>query len=175
MLAPLGLALAPDKTRVVHIDDGFDFLGFHIRRMRKRGTKNLRFVYTVPSRKAQATARERIRWHTRRSTLHEDLDVVLRRINRFLQGWANYFRHGVSKAVFSQLDFHAWRRIGAWIRRKHGRMSWRQVRRQFCDRGWRFAHNGVSFRGAASVAVTRYRYRGARIPTPWTTIQPATG
>ena len=143
--------------------------------MRKRGTKNLRFVYTVPSRKAQATARERIRWHTRRSTLHEDLDVVLRRINRFLQGWANYFRHGVSKAVFSQLDFHAWRRIGAWIRRKHGRMSWRQVRRQFCDRGWRFAHNGVSFRGAASVAVTRYRYRGARIPTPWTTIQPATG
>lgn len=175
VLAPLGLALAPDKTRVVHIDDGFDFLGFHIRRMKKRGTENLHFVYTVPSRKAKATARERIRWHTRRSTLHADLDVVLRRINRFLQGWANYFRHGVSKAVFSQLDLHAWRRIGAWIRRKHGRMSWRQVRRQFCDRGWRFAYNGVSFRGAASVAVTRYRYRGARIPTPWTTIQPATG
>lgn len=175
VLAPLGLALAPDKTRVVHIDDGFDFLGFTIRRMRKRGTKDLHFVYTVPSRKAQAAARERIRWHTRRSTLHEDLDAMLRRVNRFLQGWANYFRHGVSKAVFSQLDFHAWRRIGAWVRRKHGRMSWRQVRRQFCDRGWRFAYNGVVFRGAASVAVTRYRYRGARIPTPWTTIQQATG
>ena len=39
MLAPLGLRLAPEKTRVVHIDEGFDFLGFTIRRMRKRGTQ----------------------------------------------------------------------------------------------------------------------------------------
>jgi RNA-directed DNA polymerase len=175
VLAPLGLALAPEKTRVVGIDEGFDFLGFHIRRMRKRGTKNLYFVYTVPSRKAKASARERIRWHTRRSTLHEDLDVVLRRVNRFSQGWANYFRHGVSKAVFSQLDYHAWRRIGTWIRRKHGRMSWREVRHRYCDVGWRYAHNGVIFRGASSVAVTRYRYRGTRIPTPWTVTRPATG
>lgn len=55
------------------------------------------------------------------------------------------------------------------------RISWRQVRRQFCDQGWCFAHNGVVFRGASSVAVTRYRYRGTRIATLWTTIQPAAG
>jgi RNA-directed DNA polymerase len=65
VLAPLGLVLAPDKTQVVSIDEGFDFLGFHIRRMRKRGTRNLRFVYTVPSERAKASIRERIRWHTR--------------------------------------------------------------------------------------------------------------
>jgi RNA-directed DNA polymerase len=175
VLAPLGSALAPEKTRVVGIDEGFDFLGFHIRRMRKRGTRNLRFVYTVPSERAKASIRTRTRWHTRRSTLHEDLDQLLRRVNRALQGWANYFRYGVSKAVFSQVDYHAWRRIGAWIRRKHGRISWREVRRRYCDQGWRYAHNGVHFRGAASVTVTRYRYRGTRIPTPWTTTQPATG
>lgn len=175
VLAPLGLVLAPDKTRVVGIDDGFDLLGFHIRRMRKRGTRNLRFVYTVPSEKAKASIRARTRWHTRRSTLHEDLDQLLCRVNRSLQGWANYFRHGVSKEVFSQVDYHAWRRIGTWIRRKHGRISWREVRRRFCDTGWRYAHNGVAFRGAASVAVTRYRYRGTRIPTPWTITEPATG
>jgi hypothetical protein len=45
------LHLARDKTRVVHIDEGFDFLGFHIRRMHKRGTHK-RYVYTIPSRKA---------------------------------------------------------------------------------------------------------------------------
>ena len=45
MLAPLGLRLSPDKTHVVHMDEGFDFLGFRIRRMRKRGT-NKWFVYT---------------------------------------------------------------------------------------------------------------------------------
>jgi RNA-directed DNA polymerase len=171
VLAPLGLRLAPDKTRVVHIDEGFDFLGFHIRRMRKRGTGK-RYVYTVPSRKAVAAVTAKVRARTARSTLHQDLDQLLTGLNRSLQGWANYFRHGVSKAVFSKVDYHAWRRIGTWIRRKHGRLSWREVRRRFCDRGWRFASNGVCFRGAASIAVTRYRYRGTRIPTPWT-ITPA--
>lgn len=173
VLAPMGLTLAPEKTRVVHIDEGFDFLGFHIRRMRKRGT-NRQYVYTVPSRKAKAAARERLRRITHRSTLHLDFDVLLRQLNRSLQGWANYFRHGVSKAVFAQLDSHAWRRIRSWLRRKHGRMSGRELRRRFCDVGWRFAHNGVAFRGASSVTVTRYRYRGTRIPTPWT-LTPATG
>ena len=46
MLAPVGLHLAPDKTRVVHIDEGFDFLGFRIRRMHKRGTRK-RYVYPL--------------------------------------------------------------------------------------------------------------------------------
>ncbi|WP_373297548.1 reverse transcriptase/maturase family protein [Streptomyces nojiriensis] len=48
VLAPLGLRLAPEKTQVVHIDEGFDFLGFHIRRQRKRGTQK-HYVYTKPS------------------------------------------------------------------------------------------------------------------------------
>ena len=51
VLAPTGLRLAEEKTRVVHIDEGFDFLSFTIRRMRKRGTSK-QYVYTFPSRKA---------------------------------------------------------------------------------------------------------------------------
>jgi RNA-directed DNA polymerase len=167
VIAGLGLRLAPDKTRVVHIDEGFVFLGWHIRRMRKRGTSKS-YVYTIPSRKAVQAIRDRIKWRTSRSTLHQDLDQLLLGINRSLQGWANYFRHGVSSRVFSTVDYHAWQRIGAWIRRKHGRISWREVRRRFCDQGWRPAHNGIHFRGATSVAIVRYRYRGARIPNPWT-------
>jgi RNA-directed DNA polymerase len=46
-------------------------------------------------------------------------------------------------------------------------LSMKELRRRFCDQGWRFAHNGVVFTGASSVAVTRYRYRGSTIPTPW--------
>ena len=45
--------------------------------------------------------------------------------------------------------------------------------RRFCDKGWRFAYNGAVFTGASSVAVTRYRYRGNKIATPWTP-KPAT-
>ena len=51
VLAPMGLRLSPEKTRVVHLDDGFDFLGFNIRRMRKRGSQK-RYVYTRPSTRA---------------------------------------------------------------------------------------------------------------------------
>ena len=92
-------------------------------------------------------------------------------LNRSLAGWANYFRHGVSKAVFSTIDSHAWLRLMRWTRAKHkgrNRLGMKQFRRRFCDQGWRIAHNGVAFTGASSVPVTRYRYRGSTIPTPWT-------
>ena len=167
ILTPVGLRLAPEKTRVVHIDEGFDFLGFHIRRMRKRGT-NRHHVYTTPSRKSIQKVRDRVRDKTCRSTLNTDLDELIVSLNRSLRGWANYFRHGVSKATFDTVDNHAWLRLVGWIRRKHRNINRKQLRRRFCNRGWRIAHNGVEFTGASSVAVTRYRYRGANIPTPWT-------
>lgn len=170
VLAPLGLRLAPEKTQVVHIDEGFTFLGFDIRRMRKRGTSKYH-VYTTPSKKAIASIKDKVKTKTRRSTRHMSLDQVIRSLNRSLAGWANYFRHGVSKDVFSTIDQFTWGRLMRWTRAKHaGRtgLSMKELRRRFCDTGWRFAHNGVVFTGASSVAVTRYRYRGANIPTPWT-------
>jgi RNA-directed DNA polymerase len=170
VLAPLGLRLALEKTRTVHIDEGFDFLGFHIRRMRKRGT-NKRYVYTTPSKKAIQKVKDKVKVKTYRSTRHQDLETLIRSLNRSLRGWANYFRYGVSKAVFSAVDYHAWGRLMRWIRAKYAgrhRLGMAQLRRRFCDKGWRFAHNGVAFTGAASVPVTRYRYRGSKIPTPWT-------
>ena len=111
------------------------------------------------------------RTRTYRSTRHQDLDELIRSLNRSLAGWANYFRHGVSKAVFSAIDSFTWLRLMRWIRRKYEgkhRLGMKELRRRFCDKGWRFAHNGVAFTGASSVTVTRYRYRGSSIPTLWT-------
>lgn len=168
VLAPLGLRLAPEKTQVVHIDEGFTFLGFDIRRQRKRGTRK-HYVYTKPSKKAIQAIKDKVKDRTRRSTRYQDLDGLLVSLNRMLKGWANYFRHGVSKDVFSAIDDHAWHRIVGWIFRKHSRLSWRELRRRFCRPGsWRLIDNGVMFTGASSVPVTRYRYRGSKIPTPWT-------
>jgi RNA-directed DNA polymerase len=56
-----------------------------------------------------------------------------------------------------------------WIRAKYAgkhRLGMTELRRRFCDQGWRFACNGVVLTGASSVKVTRYR--GSKIPTPWT-------
>jgi RNA-directed DNA polymerase len=176
VLAPLGLRLAEEKTRVVHIDEGFDFLGFTIRRMRKRGTQK-HYVYTVPSKKAIQAVKDKVSAKTYRSTRHQSPEALIQGINRALTGWANYFRHGVSAAVFSALDHHAWQRIMRWLRHKYknGRsgIGMPELRRRFCVPGsWRFACNGVVFTGASSVPVTRYRHRGSTIPTPWTP-QPA--
>jgi RNA-directed DNA polymerase len=172
VLAPQGLRLADEKTRVVHIDEGFDFLGFTIRRMRKRGTQK-HYVYTVPSKTAIQAVKDKVSAKTYRSTLHLSPEVLIRSINRTLGGWANYFRYGVSSAVFHTVDNHAWHRIMRWLRRKyHTRRSsigMPELRRRFCERGtWRFAVHGVRFTGASSVHTTRYRYRGSKIPTPWT-------
>jgi len=170
VLAPMGLRLAPEKTAVVHIDEGFDFLGHSIRRQRKRGTQKW-YVYTRPSKKAIQSVKDKVSAKTYRSTRHQNLDDVLRGINQTMAGWANYFRHDVSKATFSAVDSHAWNRLMRWIRAKYkGRtgLSMKQMRRRFCGTGWRFACNGVVFTGASSVTVYRYRYRGSNIPTPWT-------
>jgi RNA-directed DNA polymerase len=170
VLDPLGLRLAPEKTRVVHIDEGFTFLGFDIRRLRKRGTSK-QYAYTTPSGKAIQSIKDKVKAKTYRSTRHMDLDEQIIGLNRTLAGWANYFRHGVSKAVFDAVDNHAWDRLMRWTRAKYAGktgLGMRELRRRFCDQGWRFAHNGVVFTGASSVAVTRYRYRGSTIATPWT-------
>ena len=171
VLAPMGLRLAPEKTAVVHLDEGFTFLGFDIRRMRKRGTEK-HYVYTTPSRKAIQAIKDKVRTRTYRSTRHQGLDELITSLNRSLAGWANYFRHGVSTAVFSDVDSHAWHRLMRWIRAKYKqgnhRIGMPELRRRFCDQGWRFACNGVVFTGASSVTVTRYHYRGSAIPTAWT-------
>jgi RNA-directed DNA polymerase len=177
VLAPMGLRLSPEKTRVVHIDEGFDFLGFHIRRRRKRGTQK-QCVYTTPSKKAVQAAKDKVRQKTRRSTLHLSLAGLITSLNQTLRGWATYFRHGVSSRVFHHLDNHAWWRIVGWIRAKYqgkNRVGWKELRRRFCDQGWRIAHEGAVFTGASSVAVTRYRYRGSTIASPWTPTPAAAG
>src|SRR5713226_8911555 len=170
VLAPLGLRLAPEKTRVVHIDEGFTFPGHLIRRQRKPGTQK-HHVYTRPSRKAIASIKDKVKARTYRSTRHMDLDELITSLNRSLAGWANYFRHGVSKAVFSTIDSFTWLRLMRWIRRKYEgkhRLGMKALRNRFCDKGWRFAWKGAVFTGASSVTVNRYRYRGSNIPTPWT-------
>jgi RNA-directed DNA polymerase len=172
VLAQMGLRLAEEKTRTVHIDEGFDFLGFTIRRMRKRGTPK-RYVYTVPSKAAIQAARKTVSARTCRSTRNQDPAPLIAGISRFLAGWAGYYRHGVSSTVSAALDRHAWSQIVRWLRRKYHRRRSRtgmpEIRRRFCLPGtWKLDVNGARFTGASSVPVTRYRYRGSKIPSPFT-------
>jgi RNA-directed DNA polymerase len=163
-LAPIGLRLSEAKTRVVHLDEGFDFLGFRIQRRRKRGT-NKRVVYTYPSRRSVSRAKEKVRALTHRSST--TLQELLPRLNAVVRGWCNYFRHGVSKQVFSALGAYVWRRTAGWIRKQHDGLAWKTLRKRLFP-NWGIAAGRVRLYEAKDTPVTRYRYRGHRIPTPWT-------
>jgi RNA-directed DNA polymerase len=101
-----------------------------------------------------------------RRTSQPNLRLLLLRVNAALRGWANYFKHGVSKHTFSRLDSFAWRRVGRWLRQRHLGLNWTAIRRRFMH-GWDFVADGIVLFKPSSVAVTRYRYRGSKIPTPW--------
>ena len=165
LLRPMGLRLSEEKTRIVHIDEGFDFLGFRIQRHQKRGTGK-RFVYTYPSKKALASVKAKVRSTTKGAT-DQSLSVLLHRLNPVLRGWTNYFKHGVSKATFNYLRQFTWRRVLCWLRHKHRRTSWTWLRRRYLP-GWWPTEGEVTLFNPGAVTVSRYRYRGNRIATPWT-------
>lgn len=121
VLQDVGLQLSEEKTHITHIDTGFDFLGFRIQRRRNR-SDGKRYVYTWPSRKSLRTIMTKTRAITRTGRDHP-LRVILYQLNRALRGWANYFRHGVSKSTFDYLRAFTWRRTINWIRRKHPRTT----------------------------------------------------
>lgn len=165
VLAPMGLSLSEEKTRVCHVDKGFDFLGWRVHRRRWRGREGKRAVYTYPSKKALASVMEKVRSLTQRHK-HRTLGDLLRSVNRVLRGWCEYFRYGVSAKTFSYLDYFTWRRIFTWLRKRHPKLSQRELVRRHLPT-WQIVEKGITLFKPQSVLVIRYRYRGARILTPW--------
>jgi RNA-directed DNA polymerase len=167
VLATIGLRLSPAKTRIAHISDGLDFLGFRIQRRRKKGTSKW-YVYTFIADRPIRSLKAKIRALTRR-TSQQDLGYVLARLNQVMHGWANYFRHAVAKNTFSMLDNFAWWRVIRMLRERH-HWRWKDVRRRYttATRRWLPITAGeTELRRIAAIPVTRYRYRGSKIPNPW--------
>nr|WP_245547511.1 group II intron maturase-specific domain-containing protein [Nocardia brevicatena] len=125
----MGLRLSAEKTKVCHIDDGFEFLGFRIQRQTKRGTAK-KYVYTWPSKKALASIIDKVRDITRRHK-HRTLADLLHLLNPVLRGWCGYFQHRVSTRTFGYLDHYAWWKVVDWMRRRHHGPAWGVFRHQF--------------------------------------------
>ena len=165
VLAPMGLRLSEEKTRVCHIDEGFDFLGWRIQRRDQRGRTAKTAIYTYPSKKSLASIIGKIRSLTARAK-HRTLSDLLRRLNPVLRGWCTYFRHGVSKRTFSYIDHYAFWRVVGWLRKRHPRLNMHTlVRRHLPD--WEITSEGIEMFRPSRFAVVRYRYRGTKIPNPW--------
>ena len=165
VLSTMGLRLSEEKTMIVDIDEGFDFLGFRIQRQTKRGS-NKRYVYTWPAKKALASIKAKVKAISKQGT-NQPLSAVLRQLNGVLRGWTTYFRHAVSKTTFAYVHQFTWLRVVGWLRRKHRRANWKFLRRRYLANRWWPEHDGMALFDCRAVPVTRYRYRGTRIPTPW--------
>jgi RNA-directed DNA polymerase len=172
VLAPMGLRLSAEKTKVVSFDQGFDFLGFRIQRHRKKGT-NQHFVYTYPSKAALARIIGKVREATGKNKART-LAHLIYTLNPVIRGWCMYFRHGVSKATFSYLEAYTWHRVFRWLRKRHPRVTVTELRRRYLP-DWRPTDGDARLYYADQTTVTRYRYRGARIPDPFPRVSTQTG
>ena len=114
-----GLTLSEEKTRITHIEEGFDFLG---QNLRKRGQKLL----ITPSRKAIAGIREKARQCIRRCR-GLTTEVLIRTLNPILRGWANYHRYAGAREAFYQVQRYVNDLLWRWARRRHSDKScaWR--------------------------------------------------
>jgi RNA-directed DNA polymerase len=118
-LAPRGLAVNEDKTRVVTLDEGFDFLGFNVRRYRGK-------PLIKPSKAAQRRIRERLRTELR-SLRGTNAPTVIKKLNPIIRGWAAYYRTQVSSEVFGALDGYLWQLTFKWARFSHANKPTRWV------------------------------------------------
>lgn len=125
LLADLGLEPKAAKTRIVHLEvggEGFDFLGFHHRLVRARGrsgAKRVVFLARWPSRRATQHARDRLRELTDRKRLLIPVEEIVGSLNRFLRGWAGFFRIGNSARSFDKIRFYTVQRLGIFVAKLH--------------------------------------------------------
>jgi RNA-directed DNA polymerase len=122
-LAPRGLAFNEDKTRIVTLDQGFDFLGFNVRRYHGK-------LLIKPSKAAVARIRERLRAELR-SLRGTNAQAVIARLNPIIRGWSAYYRTVVSSEVFAALDHYLWKLTYKWAKHSHPNKPTRWIVRRY--------------------------------------------
>jgi RNA-directed DNA polymerase len=122
-MAERGLSLSEEKTHITHINTGFDFLGFNVRKYKD---KLLIKPAKASIKRLLDKVRERIKSQPTVSAA-----VLIKQLNPVIRGWANYYRHVVSKAAFSLVDAQIFKAIYRWIKRKHRKKSANWLKRRY--------------------------------------------
>ena len=131
-LAKRGLSLSPEKTRLVQLTEGFDFLSFNVRRYPHSQTSRSGYKLCIkPSKKAvlDIVAELRDEWLALRG---HSVEAVLRKLNPIIRGWANYHRRVVTSRTFNKLDAWMFRRAVRYAKHTHPKKSWKWM----CKRYW---------------------------------------
>src|SRR6266446_3223669 len=125
-----GLTLSEEKTRIVHLTEGFDFLGFNIRHYPAPKTSRTGWKLLIkPSKESVQDMRTKLKalWEKAHGM---NVQAVLGKFNPVIRGWANYFRTAVAKEIFSGLDRWMFYKEDRYTRRTHPKKNkgWRHQR-----------------------------------------------
>lgn len=146
-LAERGLTLSAEKTRVTSIEEGFDFLGFNVRRF---GSKLL----TRPAQKSINSLCSKLREIVKGNPTAKQIDLI-ERLNPVILGWVQYHRRGVAKEIFAEVDHYLWHLLWCWAKRRHPNkgLKWIKTKyfRRIAHRDWIFAAEDGQTREAVTL------------------------
>lgn len=151
----VGVELSEEKTRITHICEGFDFLGFHIRKYPNRD-RNVLLINPQQDKVNQLLyeCKQILKTHRAAKTW-----LVIRLLNAKLRGWAMYYRHVCSKRTFSKVDHLVWFQVYKWAKRRHPNKTrgW-VMSRYFTQRGCVFTdrETGISLYRLSQLPIRRY-------------------
>jgi len=133
-----GLRLSQEKTRITHISEGFDFLGFNIRKYKDK-------LLIKPAKANVLSFVRNIKAIIKKHPTMAAGDLI-RILNPKLRGWANYYRHSVAKQTFGYVDCQVFKSLYRWAKRRHPNKSTGWIVRKYFRTGlspkWKF--QGVS-------------------------------
>lgn len=156
-LGARGLQLSEAKTRIVHIDDGVDFLGFTVRRIRGK-------VLTRPQ-KAKVVRHLRAIGDYLRDHRQASPSQVIAALNPVIRGWTAYYRHGASKHAFHTADHHVFAKLWRWAKRRHPTKAAGWVRSRYFDPAWNFVDGKAKLVRHDEVGIVRHaKVQGKRSP-----------
>jgi RNA-directed DNA polymerase len=122
-LAERGLALSEEKTHITHVNTGFDFLGFNIRKYKEK-------LLIKPAKANIERLLDKVRGVIK-SQPTVSADALIKQLNPIIRGWANYYRHTVAKRIYSKVDSQIFSAILRWLNRKHRNKSAKWIRRRY--------------------------------------------
>ena len=144
-----GLSLSHKKTRITHIEEGFDFLGFNLRWMKDK-------LIIKPAKASVKAVLLKIKQRLREG-LHQQSGVVIARLNPIIRGWANYYRHSCCARTFSSIDYHIWRALWRWAMHRHPNKNRKWIKHKYfkvtARSNWDFS--GTSSLDGKTIYLTR--------------------
>lgn len=153
-----GLTFNESKTKIVHRNQGFDFLGFTIKYFDKKGRKPALLIYPQKSKVSGVLKKIKIEF---RHVFHSKIDQVVIKVNKIIRGWTNYYQYSNAKKSFEYLEYRIWKIVLKSLRKLHPNKPVKWVLNKYfhCDENSRTYHlkkDGYTLLDPSRIPVRRY-------------------